>query len=388
MGFLDRLASSPYMPSARTWLLTALGALLLFSLMMVLSSSIPFAIASNLSDLKFFVAHLTYIGVAVMVGCVAYCLPLKLYYRMDALIAVFFVMIGLLLATLLIAEPVNGSRRWLQVGSLNFQTAELAKVFFVLVIADYMTRRSADVRTNMISATWVLLVWYLPVLLLLYFQPDFGSIVVIVATTVVLFFIGGAPKRQYIPILIAVVTIGALVLLNADYRHSRVFSFMNPYDDVMGTDYQLSRSLGAYARGEWVGVGYGNSIQKLNHLPEAHTDFVLAIVGEEFGFFGVSVVIILLLIVIAAIMRISYKSLVRRQLKLSYTAFGFGVVIFGQVIINAGMTMGILPTKGLTLPFFSYGGSAMLFAMIMIAIVLKIDKDSPKISQRGESREY
>lgn len=177
------------------------------------------------------------------------------------------------------------------------------------------------------------------------------------------------------------------MVTTAQYRVVRVMSFVNPFDDVQDTDYQLARSLIAFGRGQFTGVGYGESVQKLSHLPEAHTDFLLAITGEELGFVGVAMVLILEALIIASAMRISYNALKRRQMRMSYTAFGIGVVFIGQTIINAAMNMGAIPTKGLTMPFFSYGGSSMLVSLLMVALLLKIYKESAQI-EKSQCRYY
>ena len=164
-----------------------------------------------------------------------------------------------------------------------------------------------------------------------------------------------------------------------EYRMTRATSFWDPFDDIQGSDYQLARSLIAFGRGEVTGVGYGESVQKLAHLPEAHTDFLLAITAEELGLIGVLTVLILEALIIISAMRISYIALKNRQMRLSYTAFGFAVIFIGQTIINAGMNMGLMPTKGLTLPFFSYGGSSMLVSLMMVGILLNIHKHTSQI---------
>lgn len=386
-NLFDRLANHRYMPKARTWLVWSLGLLLLLSLIMVMSASIPFAMGRGDTPLKFFIAQASYIGIAIFAGFILYFVPLRLYQNFSLLTIGFVITCVLLALTLAIAEPINGSKRWLSLAGFSFQTAELAKFMVVLLTADFITRRSAEVRSN-IAALKRPAVWYIPILAFLFFQPDFGSIVVIGATILVMFFVGGVPAPQFSLYAAVLGAFGAFGMMQAEYRQSRLMSFLNPFDDVMDTDYQLARSLVAFGRGEFNGVGYGNSVQKLAHLPEAHTDFLLAITGEELGFLGVTLVVLLELGIVAAIMRISYNCLVRRQLTISYTAFGFGVIIFGQVMINAGVNMGLLPTKGLTMPFFSYGGSSMLFCMMMIAIILRIDKESPEIYNRGESRSY
>lgn len=257
----------------------------------------------------------------------------------------------------------------------------------VFIISDYVVRRSAEVRESVLTG-WRLLLWYSPVLLLIYKQPDFGSMVIILATAAIVLLISGSPVRHYFALLLATIPVIIVAMWGEAYRKSRVLSFVNPFDDVKDSDYQLVRSLVAYGRGETTGVGYGDSVLKLSHLPEAHTDFILAVTGEELGFVGVAFVLSLLCVVLFCIMRISYIALKRRQLRLSYAVFGFGTILFGQIIINAGMTMALAPTKGLTLPFYSYGGSSMLMFMMIIAFTLKVAHQSDEINEQNKNREY
>lgn len=390
MSFLNRFIGSPYVPSARSILMVALGLLFLMSLLMVASASIPFVMGrENFSSLKFFLSQLGYMLIALMAGFFIYFVPLKKYYSIPVQFFLWGVVIFLLAATAAFGQNINGSKRWLSVLGFSFQPAEFAKMLIVPIVARYMATESSRLRHHNILMSVIFIgMAYLPILLFLIFQPDFGSVVVIAATIMVMFFVGGAQSIQYLGLVAMGLIAGGLGIWFADYRLTRAKSFLDPFDDVLDTDYQLSRSLVAFARGDWMGVGYGNSIQKLEHLPEAHTDFLLAITGEELGFLGVFLVIALEFAILGAIMRIGHKALIRRQLRLSYTTFGFAVVLFGQVLINAGMNMGILPTKGLTMPFFSYGGSSMLFSVIMVAIILKIDKESLAIHRQEESREY
>lgn len=388
MNIFERLIQSPYLPNARTWLIGALACLMVLSLLMVASASIPFAMNRGLHELKFFWSQFGYMAISLAMAWLVYQVPLQ-EHKYKALVITYGCCIGLLLATLIFADKVNGSYRWLNIFGFSFQPAEMAKMLTVMVVAELMHRRSAEMRQgNIFQSVGRLFVLYFPVMVILFFQPDYGSIIVIGATILVMFFVSGAPFWQYLGLALVAVVLAGIGLWQAEYRQSRLLSFRDPFNDVLDTDYQLARSLVAFGRGEFGGVGYGNSVQKLEHLPEAHTDFLLAITGEELGFLGVLLVIVLELIILVAIMRISYNALVRRQLKLSYTAFGFGVVIFGQVMINAGMNMGLLPTKGLTMPFFSYGGSAMLFSILMIAIILRIDKESPLIAEAGKNRDF
>lgn len=387
MSVFDRILA--YLPSARTCLIVALGGLMMLSLLMVASASIPYAMNRHLADLKFFWSQLGYMSIAIAVGAMVYQVPLKYHFNHNVLLGIFVFTVLLLFSTLLFGQSINGSKRWLSLFGFSFQPAELAKVFLVMVVAEFMHRRSSELRyRSILLAGTRLMVWYIPILIALYLQPDYGSIMVIGATMLVMLFVGGAPLGQFALLTVFLGLLAAAGLWQAEYRQARLMSFVDPFDDVLDSDYQLSRSLIAFGRGEFSGVGYGNSVQKLAHLPEAHTDFLLAITGEELGFLGVAAVIILEFIIIIAMLRISYKALVRRQLKLSYMVFGFCVIIFGQVCINAGMNMGMLPTKGLTLPFFSYGGSSMLFSVIMIAIALKVNQQSPMIAKAGENREY
>lgn len=375
------------LPSARTTLLVSLGLLSTLSLLMIASASIPFALAKDLYPMRFFWSQLLYIGLGVAAAYVVYNLPLRIYCKFSNVLALWLGVVALLILTAIFAVPINGSKRWLNIAGFSLQSAELAKMVMVMVAAEYVVRRSADMRGSLWGG-WRLLLWYLPIVTLLVLQPDFGSTAVIVATLLVIAFISGAPLRDYAFITTVIGVTMAAGMAFADYRRERLMSFWDPFDDIQDTDYQLSRSLIAFGRGEFSGVGYGDSVQKLSHLPEAHTDFILAITGEELGFIGVSFVLLLGALIVAAIMHISYATLKRRQLRLSYMVFGFATVIFGQIFINAGMNMGILPTKGLTLPFYSFGGSALLVNMMMIGFILKVDKESEGIDRMGLSRNF
>lgn len=356
---------------------------------MVASASIPFANMKAMSELKFFWSQLGYMTIATALAALLYRVPVRWYYDHLVIVVLFLSLVFLLIATLIFGQSINGSKRWLSLFGISFQPAEFAKTFMVVATAAFMHRRSAEIRhKSIVLSGGRLLVWYAPILALLIFQPDYGSVIVIGATLIVLLFVGGVRFIQLAMLVVVLAVLGALGAWQQQYRQGRILSFSDPFADPLGAGYQLSRSLMAFGRGEWTGVGYGNSVQKLLHLPEAHTDFLLAITGEELGLFGVVSVIVLEFVIIAAMLRISYKALMRRQLKCSYTVFGFAVIIFGQVCINAGMNMGILPTKGLTLPFYSYGGSSMLFAILMIAMTLKIDEQSPIIAENGTNREY
>lgn len=377
---------SPYLPKASNLLASALLMLIVISLLMIASASIPFAVLHDMPELRFFWFQATYVGVGLVAGWVVYHIPLKWYFSFPLMLSAWLLVILLLILTLF-TTPINHSRRWLDFGVINLQVTEFVKLLMVLIISDYVVRRSAEVRQSMLAG-WRLLLWYGPVLILIFLQPDYGSVMVIAATALVVLFVSGSPFRHHLAVLCVAIPLLAIALWIERYRQFRMMSFLDPFDDVKNTDFQLSRSLVAFGRGEMTGVGYGDSVLKLSHLPEAHTDFILAITGEELGFLGVASVLGLLCVILFCIMRISYVALKRRQLRLSYMLFGFATILFGQIVINAGMTMGALPTKGLTLPFYSYGGSSMLMFMMMIAIVLKVAHQSDEINNQNKNREY
>ncbi|WP_434353101.1 putative lipid II flippase FtsW [Psychrobacter sp. HD31] len=383
----DGVLNSPsYVPSIKWLLLASIGCLLVLSLLMVTSASIPFTEKyPKMGELFFFKRQLAY---AVLGSFMAYTMtriPLKWVYHLNVQFFVLLVTLILLIVTLFGSE-INGAKRWIELGVINFQTAELAKLVVIVFTADFVVRRSSEVRTSWDGFIRILVIVGLITLLLLA-QPDFGSVAIIAGCVLTIFWVAGAPMKQFAAMATMVAVFAYFAIVRSDYRLGRVTSFMNPFDDIQDTDYQLARSIIAFGRGEFNGVGYGESVQKLAHLPEAHTDFLLAITGEELGFIGVACVLLLEATVIACIMRISYLALKRKQMRISYTAFGIATMFIGQTLVNAGMNMGLLPTKGLTMPFFSYGGSAMLMSMIMIGLVLRICKESAEIPA-NQSRNY
>lgn len=377
---------SRWLPSLSSTLMTCVGMILVMSLLMVASASIPFAQTKNLNEFRFFYSQAIYILLGLGLGTLMYFVPLRRLFRTDTAFVLMLVSLVMILYTVIGGTFINGSKRWIELGFANFQPAELAKFAMILFAADFLVRRVDEVRYQMkgfFRLAGILTIMVFAIML----QPDFGSVVMIVGTVAAMIFVAGLPMRLVMALAGMLATATVLAITMASYRIRRVTSFLDPFDDLRDTDYQLGRSIVAFARGEWTGVGYGESIQKLSHLPEAHTDFLLAITGEELGFFGVSFLLILEIIMIWVIMKVSYDTLKRRQGRLSYFAFGVGVLFFGQVFINAGMTMGLLPTKGLTMPFFSFGGSSMVINLMMMGVLLRIMKDSPKIAP-SDSRYY
>lgn len=384
--FIEKPASLNFLPNPRTTLMVSVFLLVCTSLLMIASASISFAISKDLPPLHFFYNQLVYAIFGVIIAWIVYKIPMKLYLNHKSIFIIW--LIGfILLGITLFMPPVNGSRRWLNLGFVNFQVAEMLKVVMILMISDYVVRRSADVRISLL-ANWRLLITYLPIVAILIAQPDFGSFVMITASMLVVLFISGVSERQFAAVFTFAATVAAFFVAISSYRLSRLKSFQNPFDDPYDSGFQVINSLVALARGGLSGVGYGDSIQKLSYLPEAHTDFLFAITGEELGLIGSMFVLLLEFVIIGSLMAISYTALQRRQLRISYILFGFAAIIFGQTFINIGMNIGLTPAKGLTLPFFSYGGSSLLMSFVMLGFALQADKISAVVAKERRNADY
>lgn len=293
----------------------------------------------------------------------------------------FWIALFLLIIVLIpgIGSKVNGSRRWINLIYFNFQPAEFAKLALTCFLAGYFTRRYDEVRSRKLSAFKPLLVMGTMGVLLIQ-QPDLGSTVVLFVITFCMLFIVGAHLFQFLALIgIGGLLFGVLVV-TSEYRWKRMTSFMDPFQDYLGDGYQLSQSLMAFGRGEFFGEGLGNSIQKLGALPEPHTDFVLAIVGEEFGLIGIFVIIILLSLLIFKALTISKNALLLEQRFKGFLAFGISFWIFFQGFVNLGMALGLLPTKGLTFPLISYGGSSLIIMSMAVSILLRIDYENRQMT--------
>jgi cell division protein FtsW len=280
--------------------------------------------------------------------------------------------LSLLFAVLAIGRTVNGAKRWIGFGFFNIQPAELAKLALIVFIASYLVRRSDEVRMNFFGFIKPLAVVFVMAFMLL-LQPDLGSVIVLFVCTFGLLFIGGAKVYQFIGLIL--VGLAALVglILFEPYRMRRVTSFLDPWADPFGSGYQLTQSLMAFGRGGLFGQGLGNSVQKLSYLPEAHTDFVFAILGEELGYSGVLAVLFLQLLLAMKALQIGRTALLRSRLYEGYLACGIGIWFSFQTVVNVGAAAGMLPTKGLTLPLVSYGGSSLIAITMAVAILLRID---------------
>lgn len=299
--------------------------------------------------------------------------------------SVHFLLLGIVLLALVlipgIGRTVNGSQRWIALGSINLQPSEPAKLFVLFYLAAYLVRRQDVVRTDWRGFAKPMAVLGLIVALLLA-EPDFGALVVLLGAALGMFFLAGVRIWQFLPLIaVSVVALSLLAILEP-YRAQRLITFTNPWADQFNSGYQLVQSLIAFGRGEFIGLGLGKSVQKLFYLPEAHTDFVFAIVGEELGFVGAVVVLGLFTFMIARILLIAYRAEQQQAVFSAYLAYGIALLLALQVFINIGVSTGLLPTKGLTLPFFSYGGSSLVMCCFMLGCVLRISFETRQACEK------
>ena len=292
----------------------------------------------------------------------------------------------LLVLVLIVGREINGSQRWLPLGFLNVQPAEIAKLALFTFLAGYLVRRQDEVRGQWKGFIKPLAVMGIMSLLLLK-QPDLGSVVVLFVTTLGMLFLAGARLSQFLSLVGLGVGLLVFLIVSAPYRMRRVTSFLNPWEDPFGSGYQLTQSLMAFGRGGWFGEGLGNSIQKLEYLPEAHTDFVFAILGEELGFTGVILVLLLQVWLAFKALHIGQKVLLGGRQYEGYLAMGIGIWFSFQTVVNVGAASGMLPTKGLTLPLVSYGGSSLLVISTAVAILLRIDFEWRRDNMQARQRE-
>jgi cell division protein FtsW len=353
-------------------LLIAILMLLGLGLVMVASASISIADRQLGQPFYYLIRQGLYVLLGVGMAALVTRIPLDAWERVSALL----LMAGLLLLGFIllpgVAREINGSTRWLSLGVFNLQPSEFMKLFVIIYLAGYLVRRGDEVRTTVWGFLKPMLVLVLAALLLL-MEPDMGAAAVIFATALGMMFLGGV-RIWHFGVLIFLIAGSVIALtITSPYRMERVTAFLNPWADPFNSGFQLTQSLIAFGRGEWFGVGLGGSVQKLFYLPEAHTDFVFAVLAEELGMFGALAVVLLFAFVAVRAFRIASQA---RQLGLdfaAYMAYGIALWLSMQAFINIGVNTGVLPTKGLTLPLMSYGGSSMLAACIAVGLLLRVD---------------
>ncbi len=352
--------------------IAAVCALLSIGLVMVASSSVDFSSERYGDAWLLFRKQCIFLMMGISAGSVLMCIPTSVWEKYSSVFLV--VAIVLLIAVLIpgIGKVVNGSRRWLPMGVFTMQASELAKVCLVLFFASYLARRNQEVKGSWTSFFVMISIIGLVVFLLL-LEPDFGSSVVIAFTLGCMMFIAGVPLLRFLLVaMIGLSSFGAIAVLSP-YRWERLVAFMDPWSRQFDSGYQLVQSLIAFGRGEWFGLGLGNSLQKLFFLPEAHTDFIFAIYAEEFGLVGALFLVALFVFFLTKIFRLAKRANEEGMMFSAYLTFGIAVMLSVQAFINMGVSSGLLPTKGLTLPLMSYGGSSLLVTLGLIALVLRVN---------------
>ena len=362
-------------------LLWSVLALLVLGLVMVYSASIATAEGSKAfghQPAYFLVRHGVFLTVALVAAGMTFQVPVKVWQELSPWL---FLGGAFLLAVVLIpglGRDVNGARRWLPLGVANLQPSELMKLFAVLYAADYTVRKMA-VMDNLKKAFLPMAGAMVVIGGLLLKEPDFGAFVVIISIAIGILFLGGMRARLFAVLFVVLLAAFAVLIIVSPYRRDRLFGFMDPWSDAFGKGYQLSHALIAFGRGELFGVGLGGSVEKLFYLPEAHTDFLLAVIAEELGFVGVVVVVALFALLVQRAFAIGRQAVALERLYPALVAMGIGIWMGVQSFINMGVNMGLLPTKGLTLPLMSFGGSGVVANCVALAILLRVDWENRQL---------
>ncbi len=368
------------------WVIGPVAALLLVGLVMVASASIGVSDRDLGTPFHYFQRQLAFVCLGLVAAVIAVSIPTALWDKYSkVLMGVAFLLLLLVLVPG-IGHEVNGSRRWVRLGFMNFQVSELARVLLLSYVASYAVRRADELRADFkgfIKPVAVLV--GAAVLLLL--EPDFGAATVLMATGLAVLFLAGVRIRHLlVPLVLGVAAMTALAVTSS-YRLRRLTSFRNPWADAFDSGFQLTQSLIAIGRGEWLGVGLGSSVQKLFYLPEAHTDFVFAVLAEEFGLVGVVLVLGLFALLVGRALAISRNAARAGLAFQSLLAAAVGVWLGLQVFVNVGVNMGLLPTKGLTLPLLSYGGSSMLVTLAWLGVLLRVHHETQATGRSAVPRE-
>jgi cell division protein FtsW len=360
-------------------------ALLAIGMVMVYSASIATAEESKFTGFRstyYLVRHSVFIFVGIAAAMAAFQVPVQTWQKLAPYLFILGVVLLILVLIPGVGRAVNGSRRWLSLFVINLQPSELMKLFAVLYAADYTVRKGIVKHTFRKAFLPMFAVMVLVGMLLL-LEPDMGAFVVICAIAMCTLWLGGFNLKVFGALVFALPLAFAALILSSPYRMQRVIGFMDPWADPYGKGYQLSHALIAFGRGEWLGVGLGASVEKLFYLPEAHTDFLLAVIAEELGFVGVCAVIILFAGLLIRAFAIGRQAAFLDRQFAALVAQGIAVWLGVQAMINTGVNMGVLPTKGLTLPFLSFGGSGVVVNCIAAAILLRIDWENRRM-MRGQ----
>jgi cell division protein FtsW len=367
-------------------LVAATLALLLLGLVMVYSASISLADApkfANYGNYFFVIRHASYLAIGLIAATGVFSIKMNSWQKLS--MPLFAISLLLLLSVLIpgIGKEVNGSHRWLPLGIVNFQPSELMKVAVLIYAADYTVRKQQHMQ-NFARGFLPMACAMAASGLLLLLEPDLGAFVVIVSISMGILFLGGINGKLFGGLTAVLIGTFMLLIWAAPWRRERLFAYLDPWTEsnALGKAYQLSHSLIAFGRGEWLGVGLGGSIEKLHYLPEAHTDFLLAVIGEELGFVGVAAVILLFCVIVRRGFEIGRQAIAMDRVFSGLVAKGISLWIGVQALINMGVNLGLLPTKGLTLPFMSYGGTGIVANMCALAVLMRVDYEN-RILMRG-----
>ena len=355
------------------WLLGACLCLLGLGLVMNASASSAVSAANNNGNhYYYFIRHGLYVVAGLIAGMVCLLVSVRRWQQWSWPLLIVALVLLVLVYVPGIGHEVNGSKRWLNLRVFNLQSSEPAKLFMVFFIAGYLVRHQAELERKLFGFVKPLLVLLL-FAALIYAEPDFGATTVMVGSVVVMIFLAGTSMKVAAPLLVILGALGWFFVTAESYRLERITSFTDPFRDQFGSGYQLSQALIAFGRGEIFGVGLGNSVQKQFYLPEAHTDFVFAVLAEELGMVGAILTVALLTFVCLRALRLGRKAQLAGQAFAAYCAYGIAMMWTGQAFINIGVNAGLLPTKGLTLPFISYGGSSLVVCCVSLAVLLRIE---------------
>ena len=362
------------------WFLAAAVCLILIGFIMISSASIEVAAVKNSNPFFYMIRHGIFIFLAVSAAIIMLRIPISFWQRTGP----WWLLLGfiLLIVVLLVGREINGSVRWIPLGPVNLQASEVAKFAMVIYLAGYLVRRLSEVRSSWkgIAKPALPLAFFVFLLIL---EPDFGAAVVLMGTVMGMVFLGGMRFSQFALIIIGcAVVIPSLAMLQP-YRVVRLKTFLDPWADPFGSGYQLAQAQIAFGRGDWFGTGLGNSVQKLFYLPEAHTDFVFSVLAEEMGLIAALVVVALYGLLAVRMFRIGRRAEKLQQFFMAYMTYGFAIMLAGQALINIGVNVGALPTKGLTLPLLSYGGSSLIVSCVMLAIVMRVDFELKRMECAG-----
>jgi cell division protein FtsW len=363
--------------------LLALGLVMVYSASIALPDNPKFA---NYAPTYFLARQALFIGIGFVVALIALQVPVSAWERWAPWLFVFSLATLVIVLVPFIGKGVNGARRWIPLGVMSFQPSELAKLAIAMYAASYMVRKM-DVKENFMQAVWPMAVALAVIGLLLLAEPDMGAFLVIAMIALGILFLGGVNGRMFALGVAVLAGAFALMIILSPWRAQRIFAYLDPWNPLyaQGKAYQLTHSLIAFGRGEIFGQGLGASVEKLHYLPEAHTDFLLAVIGEELGFVGVCVVIVAFFWLTRRIFVIGRQAVALDRVFAGLMVQGIGIWMGGQAFINMGVNLGVLPTKGLTLPLLSYGGSAILVNLIALAIVLRVDMENRTLMRGGRA---